>query len=210
MVKRLSAKTSTFATRREVWATTSGLTPALSSGTSGRRFSNMPAIRDFTQNTTSSTIASMACSAPDYTQNDLLVSMVSADTSADPMYWVVGEPATYVFMWDNSASSYTDYTAQFNSAATADWFMITTTPGTTEDACYFGRSAQFNGLAVICSTASTISMTWAWEYYNGSAWVTLTTLNNAIVTNMAVGYRSLAFNTPPDWTTFAVNSQTQY
>jgi len=170
----------------------------------------MPAIRDFTQNYTATTTAGLVCSAPDYSQNDLLVSMVSADTSADPMYWVVGEPATYVFMWDNSAGTFTDYTTNFNSAATADWYMFTASPGTTEDACYFGRSAQFNGLAVIVSTASSVVHTWAWEYYNGSAWTTLTTLNNQIVTNMAVGYRSLAFNPPPDWASNAINSQTQY
>lgn len=169
----------------------------------------MPAIRDFAQNYSKTTNIPMVCSAPDIQTNDLLVTLVSCDTVASPMYWVGGIPAYKVFLALSGGTAYTDYTTQFNNDTASDfWFTKAAGTGTANDAFYVGMLEPFNGLSINHTGAGSASTALTWEYWNGSAWTTLTTLANnltpaAAATNLVHG---MWFRPPGDWATTTVNA----
>ena len=167
----------------------------------------MPAIRDYSQNYSSSSTLATVCAQPDTLENDLLVALVSCDTAAASQYWVGGEAATSVQYDDGGV--FTNYTTQFNALATS-WYMVSATPAAVNDACYFGHTSVFNGVSVLVATAPSMVITWTWEYYNGATWVTLTTLSNGIIPTMTAGVHALSFNPPTDWASVAVNAVTAY
>jgi len=71
-----------------------------------------------------------------------------------------------------------------------------------------GSDTTFNKFALYTSVAAS-GGTVAWEYYNGSTWVTLPMLNvDDFLT--AAGAHSFQFNIPTNWATVAVNSVTKY
>lgn len=160
----------------------------------------MPALRDYAQNYTSVTNAAQKVDTPDYSENDLLLMLCSVDTNNGPSYWSGGEAATICWLYDNTTGwTSGDMTAAFNSAATADWWFTSASPCAVNDAVYFGHTSPFNSIQVLCSTAGAGAQTWVWEYYNGSTWSTLTTLNNGLIIAMSIGIHNLNFNPPANW-----------
>lgn len=105
-----------------------------------------------------------------------------------------------------SAPSYTTCNTDMNDPGTAD---VTFPMDNTGDAVYFGSSTPFGSIAMIVSTAGVTGVL-AWEYWNGSSWVTATGMSNSLT---ATGGQRVAFtvDTPPaNWATCAVNSTTLY
>ena len=81
------------------------------------------------------------------------------------------------------------------------------------DAIYFGYRHQFTSLRIVIGTAGT-DLVWdeQWEYYNGSAWVTLTGLS-ATATSVwtdAAGNVDITWNLPTDQAKTTVNGHNQY
>lgn len=82
-----------------------------------------------------------------------------------------------------------------------------------DDAIYFGYRKQFTGLRIVIGTAGTdLVWTEAWEYYNGSAWVTLTGLSASALTvwTDAAGNVDITWNLPTDQVKTTVNGHDQY
>lgn len=167
----------------------------------------MPAVRDFAANYTTATNTALICSAPSLQTNDLLLSMATCDTGAAGSKWCMGEDFTKVWQYTNSGAVYTAYETNANGGT--NWYMTGATAAAS-DACYFGHNSMFNGVTVTCATAPSMSMTWVWEYWNGSSWATLTTLANTITTTMTAGGKCIVFNPPTNWATTSVNGVTCY
>ena len=74
------------------------------------------------------------------------------------------------------------------------------------DALYFGNDTRFDDVQVQIGTPfAATSVTFAWEYYNGSSWVPL------IVTDgtsnwTATGVQTIAFLPPDDWRDVVINT----
>ncbi len=76
------------------------------------------------------------------------------------------------------------------------------------DALYFGHTPRFDDLWVWVGTPfAAASVTFAWEYWNGSAWTALEVMDG---TNgwSATGQRIISFTPPDDWRETVVNGLT--
>lgn len=80
------------------------------------------------------------------------------------------QSATEVLLFDVTAVTYTDYTAESLSPGVPDipTFGPVPAPG---DALYFGASAPLAGLVLDLGVAGDGSWTVAWEYWDGGGWV---------------------------------------
>lgn len=108
---------------------------------------------------------------------------------------------TKFFAYDG-ASTYTDDTTDINDLGTAD-----VTIANTIGACwYIGYDYKFNSILLNRSTASN-GGTVVWEYWNGSAWSTLTLTSGALT---GTGWAKPCWVIPSDWATTSVNSVTLY
>lgn len=84
-------------------------------------------------------------------------------------------------------------------------FKLFITPATT-DRAYFGSSSKFTRLTFAFGTLGT-SATYVWEYWNGSAWTTLSVTDG---TSSFTAAGSVTWTAPGAWATNAVNAVTQY
>ena len=84
-------------------------------------------------------------------------------------------------------------------------FKLFITPATT-DRAYFGHSSKFTRLTFAFGTLGT-SATYVWEYWNGTAWTTLSVTDG---TSSFTVNGSVTWAAPGAWATNAVNSVTQY
>ncbi len=125
---------------------------------------------------------------------------------------------TKCFTFDGAA--YTDETTDINSAGAADVPPFLDV----NDAIYFGHTEYFNVLKINVNTAA-VSGVVAWEYWNGSAWVAIstgTTLSGTAITltdgtaNAGVPFGNTGTNNvrmsgiPSNWTAVAVNGSSDY
>ncbi len=79
------------------------------------------------------------------------------------------------------------------------------------NALYIGYSKPFGAVKMKYSTAGVYSATIVWEYWNGSAWATLTYLDESLGFTKAAGTRHLIIpNKPSDWASNSVNSVSAY
>ena len=119
--------------------------------------------------------------------------------------------AVDVFFTDDGGT-FVDDTIDINDAGTNDVQPFPAAQAT-DDAIYFGYRKQFTGIRVLIGTAGT-DLVWdeQWEYYNGSAWVTLTGLS-ATATSIwtaAAGNVDVTWNLPTDQVKTLVNGHDQY
>ena len=101
-------------------------------------------------------------------------------------------------------SSFNDNTTEARLAG-GTAFTLFPTPGTS-DRTYIGHSVRFTQVIVDVQTASS-GQTLVWEYWNGTAWSTLT------VTDGTSGFTvdgTVTWTAPTNWATTAVNSSTLY
>jgi hypothetical protein len=173
----------------------------------------MPAIRDFAQGYhATTTYRHVECPMPAYSAGDLLLAFISIDDSAGVSAQDVigGRRAKYVFYNDDTTgtAAWTDYTTQAGDSGPADWFLTPTVP-TANDCIYFGSDEIFNQINVLNSTqgAATSNPTHVVEYWNGSAWATLTTTTNTIGTGTSTFkfastvHAECIFSPPANWAT---------
>lgn len=118
----------------------------------------------------------------------------------------------YAFLDDGGV--FTDDTTDANSAAANDVPLMPAVEAI-NDAFYFGGSLRggivpnlFQEIKINIGTAG-VGNTIAWEYYNGSAWASLTVTDgtNGFTT---LGTNTVTFTPPTDWATVAVNAVTTY
>jgi hypothetical protein len=112
--------------------------------------------------------------------------------------------------YNANTAAYTDETTDINNATANDVALPPIQTTTTGDAIYFGDSDTFDHLRLNVGTAGVYSdITISWEYWNGSAWTSLT------VTDGTNGFQNsymhdITFSPPSDWATTAVDGLTKY
>lgn len=110
---------------------------------------------------------------------------------------------------DDGVPAFTNETTDMADAGADDVAVVIATAGS---AVYFGDATdKFYGLALTIGTAGAGTYTGVWEYYNGSAWATLTNIREdvAVFKEAAAAYFNL-FEPPATWATVAVNGTTAY
>jgi len=117
----------------------------------------------------------------------------------------------FAYMSDEG-TGFTDETTDANSAGAGDVAIFPAVPAN-NDAFYIGEnfstSAPFNSIKWNISTALTAGTIIA-EYYNGSAWVSLTLTTDETVLLTVTGSKYMKFDEPADWAAVAVNGQSRY
>lgn len=116
---------------------------------------------------------------------------------------------TSVQKMDLTGPAYTDHTAAAAEATANDVGIMQSSPAV-GDGIYFGYSAKFSYLLFNIGTAGVGSYTGAWQYYNGSTWGTVTTIENTILYFKTAGYCQLIMVPPSDWATATINSISAY
>ena len=112
---------------------------------------------------------------------------------------------TKAFLDDGGA--FTDYTTAFNNATVNDCPLMPATEDV-DDAFYYGSSNKFRGLNLNIGTAG-VGNTIVWEYWDGSAWASLTVTDNTVGFTV-LGENTVTFTPYDDWTKTTVNSSEQY
>ena len=107
----------------------------------------------------------------------------------------------------DDGGSFIDYTTEFGSAAANDCPLM---PAVEEvdDAFYFGKTNKFKGLNLNIGTAG-VGNTIVWEYWDGSAWSSLTVTDTTTGFTVA-GSNTVLFTPPDDWASSFINSSQQY
>lgn len=95
------------------------------------------------------------------------------------------------------AGSFHDETYDFGSPATNDVTLASTT-WVADDAVYYGLSKMFVALNLNIGQAG-VGNTIVWEYWDGSAWSTLSVTDNTSGFTVA-GTNTVTFTPPTDWT----------
>ena len=116
------------------------------------------------------------------------------------------------FFYTDDAGTLVDDTIDINDAGANDVQPFPATQAD-EDAIYFGQRYPFTSVRVVVGTAGTdLAWTEAWEYYNGSAWVTLTGLSASALTVFtdAAGNVDVSWNITADWAKTTVGGHNLY
>ena len=113
--------------------------------------------------------------------------------------------ATKAFLDDGGV--FTDETTDFNDDGANDCPLM---PATEEidDAFYYGSSNKFRGLNLNIGTAG-VGNTIVWEYWDGSAWSSLTVTDNTVGFTV-LGSNTVTFIPYADWAKTTINSSEQY
>lgn len=152
---------------------------------------------------------------PTSTAPTFLTPLTGAALSVDGRSWSLPGTVTVPMLgrnvgtyFNHDGTTFTDDTTDINDVGTADVNPTNTTSGV----IYFGDSAQFSALTIAVSTAGTGSPASVWEYWNGSAWATLS-LSSGVAGDLnftATGNKTFRFKPPADWATTTVNSVSAY
>jgi hypothetical protein len=102
--------------------------------------------------------------------------------------------------------TYTDETAESNTATDGDMQLLPVTPVVNEDSYIFGHSEEFNRLKVNVSTAGTGGFTITWQYWNG-AWTNLSGVTDGTSSFSTTGTNIVSFTAPGDMATTTINGQ---
>ena len=114
-----------------------------------------------------------------------------------------------VYNYDDSASTYTEYTKEANSSSESPFTLFAATPAA-DDLVYIGSSQMFLGLNVVLSTDGTGSPSISWEYYNGTAWTTMTTSETDSGSSSFTASGKFTWTHPYAWAKTSVNGVTAY
>ena len=77
----------------------------------------------------------------------------------------------------------------------------------TNDAIYFGNTLPFYGLVLSVGTAGVYDATFIWEYWNGSAWTTITLypyIGSSTTPWKTTGWKGYTFNAPSNWAAYDI------
>lgn len=107
-------------------------------------------------------------------------------------------PTVYSY-YDQSATSFASDLTDFTNATANDCLVPGHAAAEVEDAIYIGYTNRFRKVHFNVGTAKTDVSTLVWEYWNGSAWATLTDLVDGTVGFTQSGVNTVAFNPPIGW-----------
>lgn len=102
----------------------------------------------------------------------------------------------------DDGGSFTDYTTAFNNSTANDVHLMPVVEEV-DDAFYYGYSYKSRGLNLNIGTAG-IGNTIVWEYWNGSAWSSLS-VTDATSGFTVAGTNTVTFIPPPGWEKCLVN-----
>lgn len=128
-------------------------------------------------------------------------SLIESDTNPASLTFGAIGMRDFTQMWMDNAGAFTDETTDINDVGTAD----VTITNTVANAWYFGYDYKFNHMVLQISTASA-GGTIVWEYWNGSAWTTLTMAG--VLT--ATGWAKFSWTTPASMAATTVNSVSKF
>jgi len=123
--------------------------------------------------------------------------------------WVVCSRTEGVFSVADDGGVQTDETAVGYAAGANDMTLLPAV-AVAEDAYYFGCRSKFNVLTLTIGTQGVGTWTITWEYWNGTAWATLTCTDNTTGFKAAAGARTVTFNPPAAWASTTVGARTGY
>ena len=107
--------------------------------------------------------------------------------------------------------AFSDVTTAASNATAGDWSPVSALTTTLNEATYFGNATTFTKATFELSVAGAGgTSTSVWEYWNGSAWVTLTTLTDTTVNWRSPTSSTMTFTAPGAWATTLVNGSTLY
>ncbi len=110
---------------------------------------------------------------------------------------------------DRSGPAFADFTTELASAAAGDVDFFPAGAGA-NDAFYFGLATTFDRLTITVGTAGAGTYTVptsSWEYWNGSAWVSLAGVTDSTNGFKAAGSNTVVFTVPNNWVRTTINSQ---
>ncbi len=136
---------------------------------------------------------------------------VIAGTSAVTQTFSSGSAFLKVWQHDDSGASFVDETADANSVTAADWAIFPGTEGV-DDYVAFGLATTFEKLTLNNAGGTAgVGGTVAWEYWNGSAWASLTVTDGTTgFTAVAAAGQTVTWTAPTDWAANALNAVTAY
>lgn len=120
-----------------------------------------------------------------------------------------GNAASKVLQYDESTDTFTDITTSFNNITASDVTIPGHAAGEVDDYIAIGSTEQFNTVMINTATAKTDVSTIVWEYWDGTAWKTLTVTDST--TGFTVtGAQTVTFTAPNDWVKKSLNNGVSY
>jgi hypothetical protein len=114
---------------------------------------------------------------------------------------------------NDTGTGFTDETTDANDTdTTGDVAFLPATPAV-GDEFYVGSNEEFTSVEFDVSSTAALGPgdTGTWQYYNGSTWVTIPSLNDGVDRfGGTAGKKYLHFPAPSDWATVSVNTVTAY
>lgn len=166
---------------------------------------------------TTNGIADDAVTTPKMTMEQFFTLFLSGtlgnDTGINSEGVILGEftPSAVGFALADDGTVFTDETTEANSAGADDMTLLPATPAV-NDAYYLGHATKkFCAIKLNQGIAGSGTWTILVEYWNGTAWATLTTGLDT-VTDFTVGTSTyfITFEPPSDWATTTVDSNVAY
>jgi hypothetical protein len=118
---------------------------------------------------------------------------------------------TQAWRYDATTFGYYNETTDINSAATNDVALPPYNTTLLGDTFYFGMVAPFSKILLKVSTAGVYSgITLQWQYWNGTAWTALSTIQDGTSMFKVAGTNWIAWDMPVDWQRFNLQTMTYY
>ncbi|NCN28301.1 hypothetical protein GW915_12095 [bacterium] len=111
--------------------------------------------------------------------------------------------------YNANTAVFTDETADIASATANDVALPPIQATTAGDCIYVGMDTKFGLFRLNVGTAGVYSATLVWEYWDGTAWATLTVTDGTSGFTVA-GTNDVTFTPPANWATTAVDTITKY
>lgn len=112
--------------------------------------------------------------------------------------------------YNADTATYTDETDDAAESTADDVYLPPQQSTTAGDAIYFGADYKFSEVRINVTTAGSYSdITINWEYWNGSAWTSLTVTDNTNGFTVS-GTNEVTFTPPADWAKTTVNGVQAY
>ena len=133
-----------------------------------------------------------------------IVAVEGAATAGVAITGAAAAPIDAAWQYDSVNDSFADFTAALNSDTAGDVepFPAVEAVG---DVFYIGHAEPFTGVRIDIGTAG-VGGTVVWEYWDGSAWQTLTVTDGTVGFTAAPGNHDLTFTPPGDWATTQINT----
>ena len=144
--------------------------------------------------------------------NALTLPAASEDT---PVAISLADSVDCVFLYDDSITTYTDYTTEANEDTADDVPLTTANPASVGDAVYIGDDADFDWVWINVTTAGTHSLNFVAKYWDGDSWeeipyIVADSRFTGYTAFETLGYSNLGFVIPDDRAKTTVNGENKY